>query len=560
MKKQHVGKQWNTEILDKTQQDRRAIYILKKQGNTLERCYAMCCRSLRSAIRAGLTQKRSHGFVKKWFENDPIREYERMKNPPFFDRKKGRCGKGSKYSNAEKANICKDYKKKNNQQLLSMTQFCKLRASETPNKSPAKSSLSRWLSQNNLELASLSAVPQYLTALERYWAMEYCIANRNRQWEFCSSSDESFFKTGEIGKMLKPKVKYCIEKGQDKTVIPQIQKSKWAGVSVPFWILISPIGEKKIVTFENPEHDPLNTPYNAELEDIKAVAECALQNHKFDFKDKSLTPVLNDAVFVKRNLPSKKRKAYKKKAEDTPEPATFRMTSRNFVEKIVCEIEDWYIELVELIEDNYKENAEEIKKLIWHFHDNARYYTSKLTQDCLKQKEIPAYPPGGYYGFEEGFPPFRPDLNYAVETVIGIVKYYTSLELYKRFKEDIRTVSATQVANELKQVFNEKITLSLLEHLFETQQKIILETIECKGGYGRIARGIRLPKRNKKEQENEECQSQIQIIDAARRVFCTANLMDIDTVCNNNNCSIRGYCICREREEEKDSELDSNMD
>ena len=95
---------------------------------------------------------------------------------------------------------------------------------------------------------------------------------------------------------------------------------------------------------------------------------------------------------------SSKGKKRKKANETAPS-----MDQNQFLANCCPALRKFYVEFKKTVADRKKH------KHIFAFHDNARYYTSNIVQECFEKKDtyVPVYPSGGYYGKKLGFPAKR---------------------------------------------------------------------------------------------------------------------------------------------------------
>jgi hypothetical protein len=111
-----------------------------------------------------------------------------------------------------------------------------------------------------------------------------------------------------------------------------------------------------------------------------------------------------------------------------------------------------------------------------------------MVQNYLTKGDIcvPVYPKGGYYGYERGFPPKRPDLNIIAESLIGEVKYRCAMKIYQETNDPLTYFAPTAIAKHLHDCFD-SIPQSFVHKQFDKLKRIMMETIECNGAYGPTA-------------------------------------------------------------------------
>ena len=133
----------------------------------------------------------------------------------------------------------------------------------------------------------------------------------------------------------------------------------------------------------------------------------------------------------------------------------------------------------------------ERQKLL-HIHDNSQAWCSGLVkQYFMLYPKVPNYPSGKEKGgVFLGFPPYSPDLNCVVESVIGELKMRVAERIYAEDDTDFSNPnnSPIKLAELINEVF-EEIPQAFVQELYNNKlQSCLRETLECNGEYGPTAK------------------------------------------------------------------------
>ena len=299
---------------------------------------------------------------------------------------------------------------------------------------------------------------------------QYAKRMKNHDWELVSWSDEAWFDTSEIHKLLTGKLLFYTTP-DGKNIIPEVWNTKWSGCRVAFTVICDATGYKHILTWEKISYQP------PPVDPKPIIADYASDSSSYD-SDASM--VGEDTVFEKRGW---KITYNKRKKKERPKPS---MDSVNFIELVAPEIEIWWdLKTIELEERFGKRVAAEKEKYMWHIFDNARYHTSKMTQEYMdKYTNVRIYPSGGIHGVKGGFPPYSPDFNFVAECLIGTVKRMTAEWIAVNYDAMRRkNLSVFAVSQIMKEQFS-RIQESEVTRYVHHMRTCINEAVATKGKYG----------------------------------------------------------------------------
>ena len=439
---------------------------------TKQEVYAAVTKSDRNAKRYGFSKKVSRSFVDTWYDYDLVDALQNG-HAPFCKR----TNPISSTTKDFKRNTIANFKAANHTSLTSMSQWCR----DQPQKEINKSCLSRWMRDKSIvgdkiKGYELRAVPSILSLENQLARLQFVRANEDREWRYTSFSDEGFIDTNEGYNLLKGKVKYYCTQAE-KINIPAVLRSKWTGTRKGFSVLVTPLDSyRDIRVFDSPDLVEEVIVQNAQ--NITPVTAELKQN---DFDEFNTAPMYGD-IFVKRGW----RKKYKKKVKPaTPVKEAQNVTAKHYTEVCFHMIYDWH----RAMKSRGHWNDPEQKKQLFHFHDNARYFTAAYTQNTFKHYKVPIYPRGDYYGFHNGYPAKSPDFNYCAEAVIGETKRLVALRL---LDEHIHNRKIT--ANKLTVIIQEcfwSIPSHKIINWFGHQERCMMEAAQCEGGYGPSVKGSR---------------------------------------------------------------------
>ena len=186
-------------------QDRITVHRWRiKDHITIEQAYQRGARSRRTAGRYGLSIQRHKDFIDLWFHYD-LKDALSQGKAPYCKQNKT----GDTYTKQFKKDIVEKFVAENNAYGISERQFCK----NDPRPAVNRTSLQRYRAQSNsppIKPYAYRAVPAYLDVATEIARLQYAEANDNRNWKYCSASDEAFMDASECYNLLRGKLHhYC---------------------------------------------------------------------------------------------------------------------------------------------------------------------------------------------------------------------------------------------------------------------------------------------------------------------------------------------------------------
>ena len=455
-------------------QDRITVHRWRiKEHIDIREAYERGTRSRRTAGRHGLSKRRHKDFIDLWFNYDLANALAEGKSPYCVQGKSG-----STYTRQFKEDVVKDFVMENNTTGISEREFCK-------QQSVNRRSLQRYRLQNSsspIKPYSYRAVPAYLAIATEIARLQYAEVNDNRDWRYCSASDEAFMDTNDCYNLLRGKLHhYCSSDKQND--IPIIQKTKWSGKRIGFSVLIDYDNSdgffyRYIRVFEtDPGDEIIEQGYN-QLCDGTIPEE---------FPDWSPDPPTSDGNFNFVNRQWTKKYAKKKKKEKINDNTSTTVGAKAYIKTCVDMIDAWK-------EWKYNKIPAAKHKHIWHMHDNARYFISKAVQMEFIKKKIPIYARGDYYGKHCGFPAYSPDFNCVCEFAIAETKRIVAAKIIQSRRQNKWTADTLGMC--VINAFN-SIPDKSIQNWIEHMQRCITECIDVEGGYGLSARGLKYRRKNK---------------------------------------------------------------
>lgn len=457
--------------------DRVNTYRLQIKSMTLHECLAIATKDIKLAQAHGYFELHSARFIKHWFMYEP-----NDNETPFGNNKRGRV---SVYSCEQKQAVCRDFLSKNHStNKTSLAAFVKNKQANNA-KFICRRTVGRWLKDpkanslgNEIIAFKYNRVPFMLTNYQRRWSLNYALFNLNRNWKLVSFSDEGSYECGDTSRLAaKKRIRYYTTRSR-RSEVPQVLRTKWSGLKIQFFVLVD-FYSKQLISIEDRHWtDPPVQPV--------VPLDHVIHEPKF--------ACWNSRHFEKRDCPPRKHRAPKPKNTEDP---TQKVGSKQFLKYYAPAIRLWYVKFLKRVKSRTD------KQKVYHVHDNSRAWVCNLVQNYFSTKAtyVPVYPPGGYYGFKNGYPPNRPDFNVIAEQLIGETKYRLPLKISAMTADPLSIRSPKLLSKKLHEAFNE-IPQQYVQKCYVKLDRILHETVECKGDFGLTALGLFKRKKCNKDTEH----------------------------------------------------------